>query len=80
MEDIRPSMEGNGRHSTRDGQAKGRKRFSNGGFSICARRPLPDSVPQGRLSLAQDVVLGRGAEEGKSRRYDWRLPALPFFK
>jgi hypothetical protein len=31
------------------------------------------SVPQGRLNLAQDAVLGRDSREEKSRRDDWKL-------
>ena len=32
-------------------------------------------VPEGRLNLAQDAVLGRGSRDEKSRRDDWKLPA-----
>ena len=30
-------------------------------------------VPQGRLNLAQDVVLGRDSRDDKSRRDDWKF-------
>jgi hypothetical protein len=33
------------------------------------------TVPQGRLNLAQDGVLGRDSGNEKSRRDDWKLPA-----
>jgi hypothetical protein len=35
---------------------------------------LANSVPQGRLNLAQDAVLGRSSKDEKSRRDDWKLP------
>ena len=36
---------------------------------------LQNSVPQGRLNLAQDAVLGRDLRDEESRRDDWKFPA-----
>jgi hypothetical protein len=34
----------------------------------------PAIVPEGRLNLAQDGVLGRDSRDEKSRRDDWNVP------
>jgi hypothetical protein len=36
---------------------------------------MAQGVPQGRLNLAQDAVLGCDSRDEKSRRDDWKLPA-----
>jgi hypothetical protein len=37
---------------------------------------LRNEVPQGRLSLAQDAVLGLACTIEESRRDDWSLPGF----
>jgi hypothetical protein len=39
--------------------------------------PIARRVPQGRLNLAQDVVLGEISRDDKSRRDDWKLRGSP---
>jgi hypothetical protein len=35
---------------------------------------IAKGVPQGRLNLAQDAVLGGDSRDDKSRRDDWKSP------
>ena len=56
-------------------------RRKSGGSPTTALSIMPNAshaaqnrVPQGRLNLAQDVVLGYRFENEKSRRDDWKYP------
>jgi hypothetical protein len=44
------------------------------GYRACVRTIHCKLVPQGRLNLAQDAVLGIDSRNEKSRRDDWKLP------
>jgi hypothetical protein len=41
--------------------------------SVRENLPVVKRVPQGRLNLAQDAVLGRNSRDEKSRRDDWKF-------
>jgi hypothetical protein len=46
------------------------KDVPQGQKSVRENQPIAKSVPQGRLNLAQDAVLGRDSRDEKSRRDD----------
>src|SRR6202035_1641891 len=45
------------------------------GLCLLENLTITGLVPQGRLNLAQDAVLGRDSRDEKSRGDDWKLPA-----
>ena len=53
-----------------DGFSRDTWHLSHEGFRACVRTPFPNSVPQGRLNLAQDASPGLDFERTTQSRRD----------